>query len=461
MSSELAIKVDSLSKAYHIYNKPHERFLQLINWRSRQYFSEFWALRDISLEVHKGETVGIVGKNGSGKSTLLQIICGTLSQTSGQVESAGKIAALLELGSGFNPEFTGRENVLMYASILGLSEELIAQRFENIVAFADIGEFLDQPVKTYSSGMVVRLAFAVIAHVDADILIIDEALAVGDIFFVQKCMRFLNEFKKHGTLLFVSHDSSAVVNFCDKAVWLDKGRIELTGSAKQVTERYLETLYAGQNSIENELSADIVQAFAKAKDKASAPSQRRDARLEYINLTQYRNDLELFEFKDDCESFGSRRGEIIGAKLMDESLSALSWAVGGELVTLQIVCFARQKLHSPIVGFHFKNRLGQRLFGDNTYLSYKNQDFSVAAGESFTATFTFLMPRLERGDYAFDVALAEGVQENHEMLHWKYDALVLVSHSSSVTSGLVGIPMIAIDMALADTNQLEKDEPCP
>lgn len=457
MSSEPAIRVDALSKAYHIYNKPHERFLQLINWRARQYFSEFWALRDVSLEVKKGETVGIVGKNGSGKSTLLQIICGTLSQTSGQVQSNGKIAALLELGSGFNPEFTGRENVLMYASILGLSEELIAERYDDIVAFADIGEFLDQPVKTYSSGMVVRLAFGVIVHVDADILIIDEALAVGDIFFVQKCMRFLNEFKKHGTLLFVSHDSSAVVNFCDKAIWLDKGRIELTGSAKEVTERYLETLYTGQNSGENDLSSDVMEAFAKAKDKAGSPSEKKDARSEFINLTQYRNDLELFDFKEDGQSFGSRRAEIIGVKLMDESLSALSWAVGGELVTLQIVCFARQRLYKPIVGFHFKNRLGQRLFGDNTYLSFRNDEFSIAAGDSFTATFTFLMPRLEPGDYAFDVALADGVQENHEMLHWMYDALVLVSHSSSVVSGLVGIPMIAIDMTLADTNQPEPD----
>lgn len=457
MSSDLAIRVESLSKAYHIYNKPHERFLQLINWRSRQYFTEFWALRDVSLEVAKGETVGIVGRNGSGKSTLLQIICGTLSQSSGNIESNGKIAALLELGSGFNPEFTGRENVLMYASILGLSDELIALRYEDIVGFADIGEFLDQPVKTYSSGMVVRLAFAVIVHVDADILIIDEALAVGDVFFVQKCMRFLNEFKKHGTLLFVSHDSSAVVNFCDKAIWLEKGRVELSGSAKEVTEKYLETLYTDQNQSEHALSYGIEEAFAKAKEKAGAPSKMRDARSEFINLTQYRNDLELFDFKDDGESFGSKRAEIIGAKLMDESLSKLSWAVGGEIVTLQIVCFARQQLYKPIVGFHLKNRLGQRLFGDNTYLSFKGHDFSVDAGESFTATFTFIMPRLERGDYAFDVALAEGVQENHEMLDWKYDALTLVSHSSSVTSGLVGIPMIAIDMTAKCDSQLELD----
>ena len=183
----------------------------------------------------------------------------------------------------------------------------------------------------------------------------------------------------------------------------------------------------------------------------------RDARSQFVNLTQYRNDLELFEFKYDGESFGSKRAEIIGAKLMDESLCKLSWAVGGEIVTLQIVCFARQQLYKPIVGFHLKNRLGQRLFGDNTYLSFKDHEFSIDVGESFTATFTFIMPRLERGDYAFDVALAEGVQENHEMLDWKYDALTLVSHSSSVTSGLVGIPMISIDMMAPGANSLDLD----
>ncbi len=197
-TADTAIKVSNLSKCYQIYEAPSDRLKQfvvprlqrLIGRLPKQYFREFWALKDVSFEVKKGETVGIIGRNGSGKSTLLQLICGTLSPSAGNLEVNGRVAALLELGSGFNVEFTGRENIYMNASILGLSQKEIDDRFDEIVAFADIGQFIEQPVKTYSSGMMVRLAFAVIAHVEADILVVDEALAVGDAFFTQKCMRF-------------------------------------------------------------------------------------------------------------------------------------------------------------------------------------------------------------------------------------------------------------------------------
>src|SRR5436309_2773204 len=202
-SDEIAIRVSDLSKCYHIYDRPPDRLKQstlprlqrLIRQPSRQYYREFWALKDVSFEVKNGETVGIIGRNGSGKSTLLQIICGTLTPTSGTIETSGRIAALLELGSGFNPEFTGRENVYMNAAVLGLSKGEIDERFDEIAAFADIGEFIEQPVKIYSTGMYVRLAFSVIAHVDAEILVVDEALAVGDAVFTQKCMRFIRSFQ--------------------------------------------------------------------------------------------------------------------------------------------------------------------------------------------------------------------------------------------------------------------------
>ena len=220
--SDIAIRVQTLSKCYHIYDAPRDRLKQLVASRlqrmagqaPKQYFREFWALKDISLEIKKGETVGIVGLNGSGKSTLLQLICGTLSAAAGSVETHGRIAALLELGTGFDREFTGKENVYINGLVLGLSKEEIDAKYDAIVGFADIGDFINQPVKRYSSGMYVRLAFAVIANVDADILIIDEALAVGDALFSQKCMRFLRDFKKNGTILFVSHNSAAVVNLC-------------------------------------------------------------------------------------------------------------------------------------------------------------------------------------------------------------------------------------------------------
>jgi len=187
---------------------------------------EFLALNDVSFEVSRGETVGIIGRNGAGKSTLLQIVCGTLKPTSGFIETHGRIAAMLELGAGFNPEFSGRENIFLNGYIVGLTRQQIEARYDAICGFADIGEFIEQPIKTYSAGMAVRLAFAVMAHVDAQILVIDEALAVGDARFVQKCMRFLREFKERGTLLFVSHDTIAVSSLCDRAIWLDAGRVK-------------------------------------------------------------------------------------------------------------------------------------------------------------------------------------------------------------------------------------------
>ena len=254
MSSEIAIKVENLSKCYQIYEQPHDRLKQSIYPRlqrlagiqPKQYFREFWALKDISFEIKKGETVGIIGRNGSGKSTLLQMICGTLNPTRGSIQTHGRIAALLELGSGFNPEFTGRENIYMNAAVLGLNKDEIDARFDDIVGFADIGDFIEQPVKTYSSGMYLRLGFAVIAHVDADILVIDEALAVGDVFFTQKCMRFIRHFQTNsGTILFVSHDMVSVTNICQSAVMLFSGGKQkaITGSAETLCKQYLNQIY--------------------------------------------------------------------------------------------------------------------------------------------------------------------------------------------------------------------------
>ena len=248
MCSDIAIRVESLSKRFEIFNKPSDRLKQMVvphlkravGKQPTPYFREFWAVKDVSFTVKRGETVGIIGRNGSGKSTLLQMICGTLNPTSGSIETSGRVAALLELGSGFNPEFTGRENVFLNASLYGLSNEETAARFDDIARFAEIGDFIDQPAKTYSSGMMVRLAFAVIAHVDADILVVDEALSVGDAIFTQKCMRFIRSFQQRGTLLFVSHDAAALQNLCESAIWLSQGEVQQIGSSRSVSEAYLQ-----------------------------------------------------------------------------------------------------------------------------------------------------------------------------------------------------------------------------
>lgn len=271
MSSEVAITVQNLSKCYHIYDQSRDRLKQFFfppvrhfsGLQPRNYFREFWALKDVSFDIRKGETVGIVGRNGSGKSTLLQMVCGTLNPTYGTIQTKGRIAALLELGSGFNPEFTGRENVYLNASILGLSVEEITARFDSIAAFADIGEFIEQPVKNYSSGMVVRLAFSVAINVDPEILVVDEALSVGDELFQRKCFSRIAAIKESGsTILFVSHSGSAVVEFCDRAILLDAGEQLAIDTPKAIVGKYQKLLYAPQHK-RSEIREEIRSADKK------------------------------------------------------------------------------------------------------------------------------------------------------------------------------------------------------
>lgn len=239
MSSEIAIKIDSLSKCYPIYDRPTDRLLEIFSRKKDRFQKLFWALKDVTLEISKGESVGIIGFNGSGKSTLLQLICGTLNPSQGSVHVNGRIAALLELGSGFNPNFTGRENVNLNAALLGLSQEEIDRRFDEIVEFADIGDFIEQPTKTYSSGMLVRLAFAVSVFVDPNILVIDEALAVGDAQFQLKCLDRMKMLAESGTtLLFVSHDMGMVKAFCKKVIYLERGSIKMIDSPEVVSEEF-------------------------------------------------------------------------------------------------------------------------------------------------------------------------------------------------------------------------------
>jgi lipopolysaccharide transport system ATP-binding protein len=450
MSSEIAIKVESLSKCYQIYEQPRDRLKQFVLSRlrrwfglpSKRYFQEFWALRDVSFEIKKGETVGIIGRNGSGKSTLLQMICGTLNPTGGNIVAHGRVAALLELGSGFNPEFTGRENVYMNAAVLGLSQKEVAARFDDIMAFADIGDHIEQPVKTYSSGMMVRLAFAVIAHVDADILVVDEALAVGDAFFTQKCMRFLRNFMKTGTILFVSHDTGAVVNLCNKAILLDHGRVIQSGTPKEVIEHYLETLYETTQALDREalMPSDI------SNDSTEVAHEYRDMRADLFNTSTLRNDIEIFKFDPEKSAFGTGEAKITSVRLLDAKCAPLLWAVGGEDVILDVRCAVYEDILRPIVGFQFQDRLGQVIFADNTHLTYQHNPISVEAGGTLMARFQFRLPILPSGDYSISLALADGTQEQHVQHHWMHDALILKVHASSVCFGLIGLPMKKISL---------------
>jgi len=372
------------------------------------------------------------------------MICGTLAPSTGSVHTRGRVAALLELGSGFNPEFTGRENVYLNASVLGLSRQQTDERFADIVAFADIGPFIDQPVKMYSSGMMVRLAFAVIAHVDADILVIDEALAVGDAFFTQKCMRYLRSFMKTGTVLFVSHDTASVRNLCTEAIWLEKGRILQQGPPKEVCENYLEAFYEAQQG------KSTTTRIKKIKRDEEGRIPFKDQRAAFINASNLRNDLQLFDFDPEAPSFGKGAAQITSVKFLDAHGAPLSWIVGGEDVVLRVQVLAHQPLQSPIIGFYVKDRLGQCLFGDNTWLSYMDHPVACEAGQYLEADFAFQMPRLQAGSYSITVAVAEGDQDDHVQHHWIHDAVFFKSESTSVAGGLIGIPMKEIKLDVED-----------
>lgn len=444
--TDVVMEAIAVSKYFEIYAKPAHRLWQMLFRGRRRFYRPYWALRDISFSVRRGECLGILGRNGAGKSTLLQILCGTLAPSSGEIRARGRIAALLELGSGFNPEFTGRENVWLNAAILGLSPEEIAARYDDIVSFADIGEFIDQPVKSYSSGMVVRLAFAVIAHVDADILVIDEALSVGDAFFTQKCMRFLRRFMADHTLIFVSHDIAAVKSLCNRALLLDGGRIVMDGSPRDVCDKYLKNIYEDSQG----------ESRAPAAPAPDAPSplpvwreeDYRDMRADLLACPPLRNDIRVFRFASEGDFFGKGEVDIEQVVLLDEQGRPLSWIVGGEMVCLRIGCRALACISSPIIGFQFRDRTGQVLFGDNTWLSYADAPLLVEAGQHFAADFTFRMPIIERGEYTIGVAVAEGSQENHVQHQWRYEAILLQSVSSSVPTGLVGIPMKDISLRI-------------
>lgn len=438
MSSEIAIKVENLSKCYQIYSQPHDRLKQsiyprlqcLVGKQPAQYFREFWALKDISFEIKKGETVGIIGRNGSGKSTLLQMICGTLNPTSGSIQTHGRIAALLELGSGFNPEFTGRENVYMNAAVLGLSREETDARFADIAVFADIGDFIEQPAKTYSSGMMVRLAFAVIAHVDADILVVDEALAVGDAVFTQKCMRFLRRFMEQGTVLFVSHDIGSVTNLCQKAIWLDQSIMKKFDVVTEVTKDYAE--HCAQEIYGDNVKVNLIQVEKRAIG--------RDA-----NVVEQEKKISFYADIANSDGWATGKAEVLKVCVFNQTGEPVSKLAGGENVLLQISAVAHQDLLTPIIGFYLKDRLGQALFGENTFFDQKSPGAALS-GDFLDANFSFCMPLLPNGEYSITIAVGEGDPSSHVAHHWLHDAAILSVQSSKLRYGLVGIEFESVTL---------------
>ncbi|MCC6359413.1 MAG: ABC transporter ATP-binding protein [Phycisphaerales bacterium] len=415
----VVIEARDVSKSYRIYSKPSDRLRQALAWGRKQYYREFWALQGVSLEVRAGEMVGIIGRNGSGKSTLLQIIAGTLAPTSGEIRVPPRIAALLELGSGFHPEATGRENVYMNGVVLGLSDEEIRAKYADIVGFADIGEFIDQPVKTYSSGMVVRLAFAVAAHVDAQVLVVDEALAVGDAPFQAKCFRRLDKLREAGaTILLATHDNQTVSTLCERALMLDRGKQILWGPGREVAREYYR------------FTQEATRAAVLAETPAEAPGAP--------SATDGGGELE-----EPSRSAGHHTGDgrcrVVGFQVFDHLGRANRTLVARERVRVELRVRFDAAMENPQVFFALRDVQSRIVLGAHTL--YENVVIGpVAAGETIHATLCATL-NLNVGKYLllFGVSDHEAFHSWKDSdVHWDYCEIEVIADQRAW--GIVNVP---------------------
>jgi lipopolysaccharide transport system ATP-binding protein len=431
MSSDLAIRLSGIGKAYHVYKRPEDRLKQMLFGRLGAHYEQtYWALEAIDLEVGRGETVALIGRNGAGKTTLLEIVCGTLTPSTGEVEVKGRIAAMIALGAGFNPEFTGRENAILSATVLGLTAAEIAERLPAIIEFAAIGDFIEQPVKLYSSGMYARLAFAVCAHVDADILIVDEILSVGDAIFAQKCMRFINEFRKRGTMLFVSHDMAAVVNLCDRAIWMERGQLRASGTAKEIAALYHA---AGRNETDDPSGFKIGgrrRPPAKTSALVSVSAPETAAPAEPIGTAWSHAEIP--------------EATVLAVRLLDPDGQSRPSFSGGDTVTLEVEYRLEAATLPPLVIFEWRDRLGQVLFAGDTFTLSASPE-RMAAGDVMTARFTFDLPDLPVGDFVVSAMLLRDSAGNRVIEDQKLDALIVhIEHQ--LHFGLLGAAVSAVDI---------------
>lgn len=396
-----AVEFSRVSKSYSIYAAPGDRLKELMTLNQRRFHTDYWALRDVSFEVQRGETFCVVGENGSGKSTLLQICAGVLEPTSGVASVHGRVSALLELGSGFNPEFSGRDNVYLNGAILGFSNKEMDRRFSEIEEFAEIGDFINQPVKTYSSGMVVRLAFSVAIHVDPEILLVDEALAVGDVYFRQRCMRKVHELRARGiTILFVSHATGDVKALGDRAIWLDHGNVRAIGKADLVVTQYL---------------------AAMVEKDARYLAHDTDAHPRHL----YQGPEEIEEHIPNIDHrFGDGRAQILGIAIYDAAGLKIQTLQPGTTVVVRISFRAKANIDDPIVGFMFRNHLGVDFAGTNTARE-RHPLPPMTSGDSCTVDFHLDLPALYPSSFSFSPAIADGTLEHYAICDWIDNAIAL------------------------------------
>ncbi len=467
-----AVSIRDVTKVYTIWNDPAERLVHVLKHslglRRATPPRQFHAVRNVSLEIAPGECLGIIGRNGAGKSTLLQMIAGTVQPSTGSVTIRGRVAALLELGSGFNPDFSGRENILMNAAILGLSKAVVAARYDSIVEYSGIREFIEQPVRTYSSGMTLRLAFSVCVHVDADILIIDEALAVGDARFQFKCHATLEQMLKEGrTIIFVSHDTNAVKRMCRTAVLLERGEMLLKGSPNDVTNIYTKLITSphGLEAIREDLAALRQQQESGDRIAASgeippAPTPSPGALLPPSPAASLVSSVALLpsgmapsatenllaeerthqQISDKEYAYGGEEGQITSVVLSDHAGKPRLSFIAGETIRIQIACEAHQAVAAPIYALTLKDVRGQEIYGTNTYFQNQTPP-DVPAGSRAEVTFTVVLNVLP-GVYFFSLGWVRLVNGDVHVIHRRYDVLRFDVHPRDKSFGLAYCPTV-------------------
>lgn len=419
--SEVAIRVDDVSKLYKLYDKPSDRLKESLGLTRKKLYKEHYALHNVSFDVKRGETVGIIGTNGSGKSTILKIITGVLNPSGGHVEIDGRISALLELGAGFNMEYTGIENIYLNGTMIGFSREEIDAKMQDILDFADIGDFVHQPVKTYSSGMFVRLAFAVAINIDPEILIVDEALSVGDVFFQAKCYKKFEDFKKMGkTILFVSHDLGSISKYCDRVVLLNRGKKLAEGTPKEMVSMY-KRIMVNQDKAE-EIAAHQMDMSSLEEDDEK---EIKEAACE----GQWKNHYNL---NPDVDEYGNGAAEIEDFAIIDENGNYTNAIEKGTRFRLKSKVKFKQDVHDPIFTYTFKNIQGVAITGTNTM--YEKKDVPLAKeGETYVATFEQDM-FLQGGEYLLSMSCTGYRDGEFQVYHRLYDVcnVTVVSDKNTV-----------------------------
>lgn len=422
MSSDLILMLDNVSKEYPCCSTRREMFCDLLfpfRFKNRR----FTAVHPLSLQVRRGECLGIMGVNGSGKSTLLQMIAGTVCPTSGQIWADGKIASLLELGSWINATETGRENIYTAGYIRGLTKKQIDEQLPEIIEFSEIGEFIDQPVSTYSTGMVMRLAFSACIKMETDILLLDEVFAVGDARFAQKCIAFLREYIRSRTVLLVSHDVNIITMLCSRAILLDHGRLIADGSPRVISERYLELCYGEKQNVE-----------VRGAETAEIPEDCRKG-----------EEIAVLPFDSSARAFGEGGAAIESAQFLASDGTPLKSVRGGESVRLAIRARALKPLDLPAIGFIVRAPDGQHLFGDTGTPGAIPQ---LPEGGAMETVFDFVLPRLANGNYSIGISVSTGRLDEHHIQIWNHNALQFQVQSGLPLQGvLLGLPMRSITIS--------------